>query len=440
MADKLNIMYVFTDQHSALAMSCAGNPDLSTPNMDRLAASGVRFENTYCTQPLCSPNRASMFSGLAPRDAGVPWNNMEFDGKLAGRTLGHLVSAAGYTCAYGGKWHVPKGNIGPNHGFEELCGHDDIGLPDACAEFLKRKHEQPFFLVASFCDPHNICEWARNEALPWGPLPDAPPLAECPNLPMNFCIPPYEPELLRDTEQVRSPHAYPVRRFTPDDWRRYRWAYYRLVERVDARIGRILDTLDETGLTENTLVIFSSDHGDGHGAHQWNQKTILYEEIVRVPFIVSGPGVGSPGRTDTRLVSNGLDLMPTVLDYAGAGIPPDLPGLSVRPIVEGVEPAQWRDQVVVETMFGDMSIGSGRALRTGRYKYIAYSRGKNKEQLFDLQNDPGEMRNLAVEARYADVLDEHRRRLAAWSEQHDVGNWRRFRVPGHEYRPDGRRR
>ena len=191
--------------------------------------------------------------------------------------------------------------------------------------------------------------------------------------------------------------------FTDADWRQYRHAYYRLIEKVDAEIGRILAALQESGLAENTVVIFSSDHGDGLGAHRWNQKWALYEESVRVPFILKFGAHTSTGRVVTEpLVAASLDLFPTVCDFAGVTPPPNLLGRSLRPFIEG-NPDTWRDYVVTETCFSDGLGTHGRMLRTPRYKYVVYSWGKHREQLFDLTTDPGETINLAVESRYAET-------------------------------------
>lgn len=207
-------------------------------------------------------------------------------------------------------------------------------------------------------------------------------------------------------------------------WRQYLHAYYRIVEAVDAEIGKLLDALRKNGLEENTLVIFSSDHGDGMAAHQWLGKCCHYEEAMRVPFIVGLPGVIEPGRVDrTHMVSSGPDFYATVLDYAGIAIPDGCQGISLRPLLEGTSgPDAWRDQIVSEIWAPGNSprrgeswkSAWGRMLRTARFKYTVYDRGKHREQLHDVQNDRGEMHNLAGDPNYRDALNEHRRRLAAW--------------------------
>jgi len=416
-----NILFICTDQQFAGAMSCAGNGDLHTPAMDSLAASGVRFAQTYCTQPLCTPSRASLATGLMPHQLSVVGNGDGIPEQYRPHETGTLLSAAGYDCAYGGKWHVPKMSMEEGHGFSRIHPFGDHGLADFCIDFLRQSHDQPFFLTANFDNPHNICEWARNEPLPWGEI-ERVPEEQCPPLPANFATMPDEPQLLN---WVRAGQLgiHPTGGWSPALWRQYRHAYYRLCEKVDAEIGRILQALHETGQEQNTVVIFTSDHGDGLGAHGWNQKWALWEEAVRVPLIVSQSGVTLAGGVDREhLVSNGLDLLPTLCDYAGIAPPAHAPGHSLRGLAEGRQQESWRDELVVETCWREpwdersFRNASGRVLRTDRYKYVVYSWGQHREQLFDLESDPGEMVNLATCVRYQPVLVEHRDRLARWCE------------------------
>ncbi len=413
MTERPNIVYIFTDQQFAGAMSCAGNEDLHTPALDRLASEGVRFENAYCTYPLCTPSRASMFAGRWPHEVGINQNGQPIDAAFREQELGHLLSNAGYECVYGGKWHIPEISIPEGHGFRKICGFDDVALPARCREFFAQTHEKPFFLVASFDNPHNICEWRRQQNVPWGEIGAPPRVEDCPMLPANFAIPPFEPEAIRIITG-RNPRIYPDVRYSAEQWRRYRWAYYRLVEKVDAQIGQILDALDDAGLAENTLVIFSSDHGDGHGAHHLVQKSFLYEEASRVPLIVRMLGVSAEGHVDrAHLMASCLDIYATVCDFAGVTPPAGTHGRSMRPLLDGSDVEDWHRYVVSETHFDNHNC-DGRIVRTARYKYIAYSWGAYREQLFDMTQDPGEMVNLAVMSRYADVLQQHRDLLREW--------------------------
>ena len=400
--------------------------------MDQLAQTGVRFENAYCSYPICTPSRASMFTGLMPHQIGVYENGLSLSDERRSLGLGNVLSRGGYDCVYGGKWHLPEMSMSAGHGFRNICDFSDWDLADRCITYLNQPHEKPFLLIASFDNPHNICEWSRQTALPWGPVPEVP-TPQCPNLPANFAIPAYEPEAIG---AERAPHPksfFRASSLTVDDWRQYRHAYYRMVEWVDAEIGRIVDGVHAAGLAGNTVVIFSSDHGDGLAAHQWNQKLVLYEESVRVPLIISRANGSTNPLVDTEhLVSTGLDLFPTICDYAGVDPPSDLPGQSLRPLAEGRTTSAWRDHVISETFFGPYMGGlgtEGRMVRTHRYKYIMYSWGKYREQLFDMQTDPGEMVNLAIEDRYRDVLDKHRQLLVQWMTETDDTSQQHYAHP-----------
>ena len=176
MSKRPNILYIFTDQQSADAMSCAGNGDLCTPGMDRLAANGARFRNAYCSYPLCTPRRASMFTGKMPHELGITGNGAPVPEERVPMGLGNVLSEAGYDCAYAGKWHVPQIAIPDReHGFRRICGFDDNSIAATCAEFMAEDRDRPFFLVAAFDNPHNICEWGREQfgdnKAPWGSLP-----------------------------------------------------------------------------------------------------------------------------------------------------------------------------------------------------------------------------------------------------------------------------
>lgn len=414
-----NILYIMTDQQSAMAMSCAGNPYVKTPNMDRLAARGVRFANAYCAFPLSGPSRAAMFTGYMPTETGMQENGNPLPDSLRNQTLGSLLSQGGYECAYAGKWHVNTAELpsATAFGFTKLHGFDDEGLAEACVSFLHRKHDSPFFLVASFNNPHGICEFARGQNPPDGRIVEKRP-DERPPLPANFARNPYDASAL-SYEKRSSLKIYPTAEYTPDDWRSYLNAYYRLVETVDAKIGQIVDELDRQRLWDNTLVIFTSDHGDGCAAHQWNQKTALYENVVNIPLIVCMPHGKNHGKVMSQLVSNGEDLMPTLCDFAGISLPAGRLGKSWRAALErGDGSVEIHPYVVTETNFAQTAGTLGWMVRTPQYKYVMYDTGKNREQLFDMSTDRGEMVNLAVVAQYRDVLRAHRHMLAEWMQRH----------------------
>jgi len=436
-----NILIIVTDQQSAHMMSCTGNRYVKTPAMDSLAATGARFERAYASNPVCLPARFSMMTGRMPSEllirenAGIPKRGSVPDAMLQ-QAMGWVFRRAGYQVLYGGKTHWPRGMKVASIGFDPLTPNQRDGLADACAEFLKTKHEKPFLLVASFINPHDICYMAIDaytravkkekmfprssverqrlaEALkmPEGVSREAFFKEHCPPLPPNVGIPPLEPECITKLLKMRRFREHARRNWPDDEWRRHRWAYCRLTEMVDAQIGRVLDALREAGLEENTLVVFASDHGDMDGAHRIEHKTVLYEEAGRVPFIVSRKGVTRPGLVDeTHLVSVGLDLLPTLCDYAGIDVPAGLRGRSVRALAEGRAPNAWRDDLVVESQIG-------RMVRTARHKYNVYEDGAHREQLIDLAKDPGEMVNLAEDPKHAQVLSDHRRRLRRWVDE-----------------------
>ncbi len=428
-----NILVVITDQQTAAAMSCTGNPWLSTPAMDRLAARGVRFERAYCSYPLCSPARMSQMTGRYPHQMGVNSNEGKsfwgYDVPTSAYLPGQLA-AAGYRCVWAGKDMPPADG---SRDIELLCRWGDVQTADHTCAFLAGEHDRPFFAAVNFVNPHNICEWARGAPLFEGGIGEEPVLADLPLLPANHAVPPYEPELLRVIQAMGGQNYACVRNFTPEDWRRYRWAYFRMVEKVDRQIARVLDALDEAGLTDDTLVWFCSDHGDGCGAHAWNQKQTLYEEVIQVPTILAGPGVEA-GRTDARLVASSLDLMPTCLDAAGVAIDPAIEGRSLLPLARGERVDDWREAVYVETALKAENStmppakSRGRAVITERWKYSAWAWGRHREQLVDLATDPGEMVNLATSSRYAERRDAMRAQLNEWTRRTEDA----FMVPGHE--------
>lgn len=423
-----NILLVLTDQQSAHMLGCAGTSHVRTPHLDALAAAGTRLERAYVTFPLCVPSRVAMMTGQYPHRLGVH-SNAEPGGPDVARgpqSLPQLLAGAGYECAYAGKWHAIAPSASEADGFKVIKEFGDAGLVESAREFLTgRDRQRPFFLVASFDDPHTICEVARGQPSYYGELP-AVETDAAPNLPANFGSQPFQPEALR-SEQRAAEKVYGTGGYTPEQWRGYRAAYAALVERVDARIGALLQALAESGHDQDTVVVFTSDHGDGDAAHGWNQKTALYEEIVRVPLIIAR--LGEPeGDIDHRLVNTGVDLLPTLCDLAGVEIPAGLPGRSL------VGEPGGHEHVVVQTTFADgpRPHTRGRAVITERYKYVVYSWGRYREQLHDLRDDPGEQVNLAVEARHRPVLEAMRGRLLQWClEQEDHTMLGRLVLPAH---------
>ncbi|WP_336644430.1 sulfatase family protein [Microbacterium sp. USHLN186] len=413
-AARSNLLVVMADQLGAHVID-RDEGWVDTPHLDRLRRAGAEFTRAAVTFPLCVPSRASLLTGMMPHELGVGGNRQASAAAEPGArpdSMGHLLTAAGYDCAYAGKWHALSPSAPPDAGFDVLHPFGDRGLADAAVEWLRGRGDapRPFLLFASFDDPHSVCEYARRQPMPYGDV-DPGAVRDAPPLPANFEPAPFEPEAVR-FEKHAAQQTYGTAAYTPEEWRLYRAAYRRLVERTDAQLGRILDALDESGLTESTLVVFTSDHGDGDGAHRWNQKTALFEECVRVPLFVSGPGVMPGERSEP--VSAGLDVLPTLLEAAGADVPPHLRG---RALALGPGEAASDHRVIgVETRFerSDPPLTRGRAVYRGRYKYAVYSWGRHREQLHDVIADPGERRNLAVESAFDAVLEQMRACLLQW--------------------------
>jgi arylsulfatase A-like enzyme len=431
-----NILFIMTDQQHAGMLSCAGNPHVKTPALDALAAAGTRFQCAYSTNPVCVPSRFSLQTGRMPSAIGMRTNEVRLPVQEAfcAESLGPLLKQAGYRCAYGGKDHVPVDLLRymRQNGYEWLTQDDRDDLAVRCVEFLKRRHDRPFFLFASFINPHDICFMAINDFARRGgkPMNDniGSKLCErlldearqsgdlqafirekCPPLPANYEVPPDEPECIR-TKYVppASFRHFAREQWSPDMWRLHRWLYCRLTESVDAQIGTVLQALRDAGLEENTLVVFTSDHGDMDSAHRLEHKSVLYEESVHIPFIISWKGKLPARRVDREhLVSNGLDLLPTICDFAGTPAPAGLSGRSIRPLVEGHDVKGWRDHVVGESQ-------NGRMVRTQHFKYCLYDGGAGREMLIDLRSDPGEMKNLAGSPDHQLELNRHRQLMADW--------------------------
>ena len=434
-----NIIYIMTDQQAFDAMSCAGNPLVQTPALDRLAADGIRFDQAYCAYPLCVPSRAAMFSGRMPHEAGIFVNtNVIRDEEFPFEILGRRLTDGGYKTHYIGKWHltVPLSDT-LKHGFKGIDipgGHGfDSVYARIATEFLRQEHDRPF-LVVSFRNPHDCCQLARKEDLSKfeGAIPPMPAPDKLPELPENYGIPENEPDHFREWQAENSESVFRSYFWDEQDFREYQWGYYRLVEKVDSLIGQVLDAIYDSPGAENTVIVFTSDHGDGVSRHHWNQKWSPYDEASRVPFIIAGSMVQRKGGTDGRLVSAGLDLMPTVCDLAGIESPPAMRGRSLKPLLESGADMPWREYVVTEISLGNWveryhvdTFPKVRMLRTADYKYVAFDRGQLREQLTDMRNDPGEMKNLAIDPQYADVINRHRKLLNEWiSETGD-----KFQVP-----------
>jgi len=429
-----NILILMTDQQTLNAMSSYGNPWVNTPYMDSLAAKGVRFTKSYCSMPICGPSRSSFITGLMPHQTGVNFNERPIQEGLP--NLGKVFQQAGYKTTYFGKWHLPESY--PRGWFIDVPGFDYVSLPpeikgmglslgdvtdniiaDQAIDFLlwKRPRHQPFLSVVSFHNPHDICYWVRDKPLQHINLDKYPPL------PPNFTFDSNEPEFIQWCRERQcygrkcyGPEMQYTKSWNEEQWRAYLQAYYHMIEQVDKAIGRVLNALQQAKLEENTLIVFTSDHGDGAAAHHWVAKLMLYEESIAIPLVIVGKGIPQGVVDDSHLVSN-MDLLPTLSDYAGIAAPPTI-GISLKPLIEQPKQQTGRDYFVVELSvdpkYPEMM---GRAVRSQRYKYIVFSKKQRPEMLFDLENDLGETHNLAYDPHLKDILVAHREQLTTWIKQ-----------------------
>lgn len=430
-----NLLIVMSDEHAPQFSGAYGHPLVQTPHLDRLAAEGVLFEHAYCNAPLCVPSRMSFMTGRYASEVGV-WDNAS---PLASDvpTWPHLLRAAGYDVVLAGKQHF----VGPDklHGFRAQLASDlhggsthpifdwadgtpaaanpwpalgqagpgttrEIAADDqteaAALAYLREpdRHRQPWALNVSFLAPHFpliVPEpyWSRY------PL-DAIELPVIPAGHLDRQHPVYQ----------RMRRMFGLVAFPDELVRRGRAAYFGLITYLDDKIGRLLETLAETGLAERTLVIYVSDHGEMAGEHGMWRKSNFYEHAVRVPLVLSWPGRLPGGRRLGEVVSL-VDVVATLVDAAQADPVSPLAGDSLLPMARGETlAAPWKDEALAEYLAHGVARPMAM-LRTGPYK-LNYSLGDPPE-LYDLAADPGELRDLAADPAYRTVLDELRARLLA---------------------------
>ncbi len=420
-----NILFIMTDQQHFGMMSCTGNKYLRTPAMDSLANEGVRFDQAYSANPVCVPSRISMATGMMPGRLNVFANKDKamFPDEVEANSLGKLMKKAGYDTFYGGKVHMCRELIPQQAGYDVVFRDSRGELPGACIEFITKNRDQPFFAVASFINPHDICyahkarEGSKKKSKKLvGDLykqAQEMDINKLPPLPLNYSIPDKEPEAIEANMSATSvtPAITMRKEYKEEDWRIYRWIYCRLTEIVDAHIGKILDALKEKGLEQDTLIIFTSDHGNMDASHKLASKYFFYEESARVPFIMKyNKGIPKPGVEKDFFVSTGLDILPTCCDYAGIPKPGFAPGLSLRSTAEEKKGPNRRMYIASE-------IAHGRMIRSRDYKYCVYNSGKIRESLVDMNKDPGELKNLAYDLKYRSILIKHRKFLKEWIEK-----------------------
>jgi choline-sulfatase len=436
---KPNIIYIYTDQQSAAMMSCAGNKWLKTPAMDYIAENGIRFTRAYTTNPVCSPARVSLMTGRfasafndnkgkpARENHGAMWIE-DISDQVANTTIAAFLKRADYDLVYGGKEHLPKGLTPKDLGFNDICNNERQLLAEKTAKYIKGEHDKPYFMVVSLINPHDICYMAIRDSaktesekrilkhgkvelamldkameMPAGVSEDEFFEKYCPPVPPNYEPIPNEPKAIDYMLGQRAFRRFARDKYTDRQWRHHRWAYCRLTEVVDREIQIILDAIKQSGAEEDTLVIFSSDHGDNSASHRLEHKTMFYEESANIPFMAMWKGQIPAGQVDDKhLVSNGLDLLPTVCDYAGIKGVSDPRGKSLRPLFEGAM-VKWRDTLGVENEIGRMVVSKDKL------KYIRYDAAGIEERLLDLKKDPYETKYFTDDPQYASRLAELRK-------------------------------
>lgn len=430
--DHPNILIIMTDQQSASMMSCTGNKWLKTPALDAIASTGIRFARAYATNPVCVSSRFSIQTGRFPSEIGMRKNGGQVIDKarvqnLYSESIGHLFQQAGYQTYYGGKVQLPvSGSKIEPWGYKLLTSDERDNLSVVCADFLmnRKKEDKPFLLFASFINPHDICYDAIRWAKPDTKLAKGTPkeldealqlpagISEkkffrkiCPPLPDNHQPMTGELSSVDSLIKLESFRNIVREKWSEKDWRMHRWAYMRLAERADAQIALVMDALKKSGLSENTIVIFTSDHGDHDASHKLEHKTILYEEAANIPFLISYPWMENKGIVDNEhLVSNGLDLLPTLCDFAGITPPAGLMGKSLVPLIQQKKLSDWPNHIYLENEVGYM-------IHTGRYKYELDDTGKIREMFVDLKKDKGETKNRIDSPGYKNIIDSLRSEL-----------------------------
>ncbi len=450
-----NVLFIGVDQMRADALSCYGNPVCQTPNLDRLAQNGVVFERAYTPCSLCSPARASMFTGLFAFTHGMGTNCDMYHSLAAElphpeQLLHHRLAANGYRCGFTGKWHVGT-RLGPaNYGFEgmSLPGYGDLKRDPGFQAHLRDQGlgygpvlnpiyanaNQKTMLGGTWNGPlestptHYLTNYTMDllddfaaSGQPfyltcqyWAPHGPSLPPPEFAGRHDRAAIQPwanYDDDLRGKPTamQRRQTRFYRQRPQTWDDWREVIGLYYDFVAMLDAEVGRLLDRLEALGLAENTIVFFTADHGDMKGSHGGMiDKGFMYEEAHRVPLIVRWPGHHADGERGRQLVYN-MDILPTVLDITGQP-DPALDGQSLAPYLSDAG-APGRDGVYLE-FHGLQYLYSQRAWVTrDGYKYI-FTPG-DWDEVYDLNADPGELRNLIAEGRNDELAERLRAELHA---------------------------
>jgi arylsulfatase A-like enzyme len=423
---KPNILFILSDDQRFDALGCAGHPIVKTPNLDRLAARGVRFRNSFVTTPICAASRASILTGLYERTHKFTFGTPPLAASFCEGSYPFLLRRAGYRTALIGKFGVSVDAGQASKMFDLLVPigypfqrkqkagasrHIDQIATDRAVEFLKEQPaQQPFCLSISFNSPHAE-DGKLDNLYPWPKTVDGlyddvriptPPLAH----EKHFQA---EPEFLRKSlNRIRWYWQFD----TPEKYAKNVRAYYRMISGIDHEIGRLLAELERLGLADNTVVVFMSDNGYFLGERGFSGKWVHYEESLRVPLLIADPRLPAErrGKTADEMALN-LDIAPTLLSLAGLDIPKEYQGRSLLSPVRG-DNKGWRTDFFCEHLFVHPDIPQWEGVRGRRYVYARYfTQRPAYEFLHDLKEDPHELKNLAREEGHTALLERMRRRL-----------------------------
>lgn len=460
MAEQPNVVMIITDQQRADTMGCYGNPHIQTPNLNRLADQSFVFENAYVSQPICTPSRSTIMTGLYPHATGCVRNNIPLSADVP--TIAEMAPAE-YVTAYYGKWHLGN-EVKRQRGFDEWVSSEDLyrqyytedtlldelsdyhrylldvgiipdienegkntfsrelaaSLPvehtkamflaEKTSEFIEANKERPFMICVGILEPHPPYENPLSDMH----APDGIPFGEA------FMRTP--DENASKLHQSRATDVPPEIK-TEADWRKLKARYWGNVALVDRAVEKITGALESAGVADRTIVIFTSEHGDQMGDHNILEKAVLYEESVRVPMLIKVPWI-STGKTDVKGRFSLVDLVPTLLDLIGADVPDHLHGRSRLPVLQGSDTLAGND-VVVEWNGRNLEPSQkgeefDRIQNAWKRSLITADGWKlnvgmdDRGELFDLNSDPAELRNLIDSPDHANRKSDLLARLISW--------------------------
>jgi len=466
--ERPNIIFIFTDDHSARAISAYGSTINETPNLDRLANEGMRFDRCFVTNSICAPSRAVILTGKHSHLNGQLSNLETFNGQQ--QTFPKLLQQAGYETALIGKWHLKSEPTGFDHwqvligqgpyynprflvpgDTIQITGYTTDIITDQALEWLENERDasKPFLLMYQHKAPHRGWHPGPDHYTTYEDveIPEPPTLFDdyagraSPAADQGMTIANHldvadlklNPPASMNAEQIEvwrtvydpRNEAFHAANLQGDDltrwkYQRYIKEYLRTVDGVDDNVGRLLEYLDQAGLADNTVVIYSSDQGWYLGEHGWYDKRWMYEESLMTPLIVRWPGHITPGTTSDAMVSN-LDFASTFLDLAGAAIPADMQGRSLKPLFTGPTPADWRTSVYYHYYEypGWHCVERHYGVRTDRYKLIYYY-NRDEWELFDLDTDPHELNSVYADPAYASMVEALKTELTRLRQQYAV--------------------